>query len=402
MIAQAPPRILWRQVWGLSAVLVAVSFSWMAYSLYQPKILQDLGFVSLASWLGILQGLFGAVLEPLVGGVSDRVQTRFGSRIPMIMLGTTLAGLLFVGLALLLHWQIPLALRWIVPVLMCLWVGAMIIFRGPVIALLRQAAPLAALPQANALLTVAFGVMGALTPVLNLGLKIWGASVAFLLGAILLTLAAGICYAGVPHRRLFPNIAMAPLPVSWQRMGLIFGAGFGSGLEANLLLRAFPQTLQTHLFGWVLGWGADWIAAAILLVSALVALPMGALTTRIGVKRSMLLGLTAIALGQGLFLWQPNQGLAIALLLLVGAAFGLVFESQIPFALSMVPASRAGLGTGLYFGGIGAATALLSAVFVRSGNLALMTEFLLAIGALCLAGVSIGILPGPKSPVASE
>jgi hypothetical protein len=50
------PSIIWRQVWGLSAMLAAVMFSWMAYSLYQPKILQELGFVKMAAWLGIIQG----------------------------------------------------------------------------------------------------------------------------------------------------------------------------------------------------------------------------------------------------------------------------------------------------------------------------------------------------------
>lgn len=38
-------EILWRQVWGLAALLAAIIFSWMAYRIYQPKILQKLDFV---------------------------------------------------------------------------------------------------------------------------------------------------------------------------------------------------------------------------------------------------------------------------------------------------------------------------------------------------------------------
>jgi Na+/melibiose symporter-like transporter len=59
-------------------------FSWMAYSLYQPKILQELGFIKLAAWLAIIQGFLGAVLEPLIGGFSDKIQRRFGSRLPIL------------------------------------------------------------------------------------------------------------------------------------------------------------------------------------------------------------------------------------------------------------------------------------------------------------------------------
>jgi MFS family permease len=99
-------------------------------------------------------------------------------------------------------------------------------------------------------------------------------------------------------------------------MLLIFGAGFSSGLEASLLLRALPQAVQTQFTGW----SEHCLTAAMLLISALVALPMGVLTTRIGVKLSMGLALAAIALCQGLFLWQPSDGFAIALLLLAGAA----------------------------------------------------------------------------------
>jgi hypothetical protein len=139
----------WRSVGGLSAILMATALSWMAYGLFQPQILREMGFVRLAPWLGIVQGLLGAGIEPLVGGWSDRIQRRYGSRLPLITLGVVLAGLIFAILAILLQGKIPTPLRWIVPVLMSLWVVATIIFRGPVIALLRQAAPFEALPVAN-------------------------------------------------------------------------------------------------------------------------------------------------------------------------------------------------------------------------------------------------------------
>jgi hypothetical protein len=380
------PSILWRQVWGLAAVLAAVTFSWMAYGFFQPKILQDLGFVELATWLGILQGLMGAVLEPLVGGISDRVQHRLGSRVPMITAGVTVAGLIFVSIALLLQWRIPAGWRWIVPALMTLWVISMIIFRGPVVALLRQAAPLAALPKANVVLTVVFGLVGAMGPLLNVAINTLGASITFILGAIALTAAATILYAGTPAQKLFPVLGTAPSQISLQRMILIFGAGLGSGLEVNLLLRSFPQGLQAQLPGF----SADWITAGILLISALVAVPMGSLTARIGEGLSMLGGLAAIAACLGLLLLNPNFILSLGLFGIAGAAFGLVFESQIPFALGTVPANRAGLGTGLYFGGIGASTAILSLLLkqwrtLRPSDGFFLSSLSLAVAILCIA-----------------
>jgi hypothetical protein len=90
-------RVLWRQVWGLAALLAAIVFSWMAYSFYQPVILTNLGFIELAQSLGIIQGFLGAAIEPLAGIMSDRSMHKIGSRLPGIAVGITLAGLLFVA-----------------------------------------------------------------------------------------------------------------------------------------------------------------------------------------------------------------------------------------------------------------------------------------------------------------
>ncbi|MBW4549645.1 MAG: hypothetical protein KME35_00755 [Aphanocapsa sp. GSE-SYN-MK-11-07L] len=40
---QASPTksdVIWRQVWGLSALLSAIIFSWIIYGIYQPQILR--------------------------------------------------------------------------------------------------------------------------------------------------------------------------------------------------------------------------------------------------------------------------------------------------------------------------------------------------------------------------
>jgi hypothetical protein len=65
--------VRWRSVGGLSAILMATTLSWMAYGLFQPQILREMGFVRLAPWLGIFQGLLGAGIEPMGGGWSDRI-----------------------------------------------------------------------------------------------------------------------------------------------------------------------------------------------------------------------------------------------------------------------------------------------------------------------------------------
>ncbi len=51
---------------------------------------------------------------------------------------------------------------------------------------------------------------------------------------------------------------------------------------------------------------------------------------------------------------------------------GVIFINQIPFCLSRVPPIHAGLGTGLYFGGMGAATAIVSLVMKQTTEISLV------------------------------
>jgi MFS family permease len=186
----APTKIMWQQVWGLAALLAAITFSWIAYGFYQPIILARIGFVDLAIWLGIFQGLLGAIVEPIVGWFSDRILGRFGSRLPQVVVGVTLAGLIFVIASWLVETQLSEGMRWIVPVMMTMWVIAMIIFREPAIALLQGFAPTSQLPQANAILALVLAITSATSPILGLIPKQIGASMTFILGAIALLIAS--------------------------------------------------------------------------------------------------------------------------------------------------------------------------------------------------------------------
>ncbi|MBE9207459.1 MFS transporter [Nostoc sp. LEGE 06077] len=366
-------EILWRQVWGLAALLAAIILSWMVYAFYQPKILQDLELVELAGWLGIVQGLIAAVIEPLNGGISDRIQQRLGSRLPMISVGVVLAGLMFVGVSLLADYNLPTGIRWIIPVLMTVWVVAMIMFRGPAIALLTQFVPAAELPQANAILVLVFGTVGAIAPLLNTLLSSLGASITFMLGAIALVLGAYIFQIFTPKQTFVPFIHDHDKSAPTVLLILIFALGLATGFEVNLLFAIFPQELQTQLPGLQV----EFIASEILLVSAIASVPLGDWTADLGANKSTLLGLGTMTGLMGVTILNDNYILAIALILAFGISFSLVLIGMIPLALGKLSANQAGLGTGLYFGGSAGGTAIVS-LLVKQLDLSSVGAFLLA------------------------
>jgi hypothetical protein len=393
MNRQAIPNqahIRWRQVWGLAALIAAILISFIAYGYYQPKILQSLGFFSLAAWLGIFQGFLGAILEPVVGRLSDRIFRRVGSRLPQISVGVTLAGLIFVILAILFAVNLPNALRWLIPLLMTLWVMAMIVFRGPAIALLRQFAPTEGLPLANAALVIVFGLVGAASPALELLLKRLGTSPAFLLGAIALILGAAALYAVTPkHAASLPaaTAPAAPAPTPLHRLLGLFLVGMGAGVEINLLLSLIPQALTAHFPSSQ----PQLMSSGILLVAAFAAVPLGELAVKFdsGLRLAMGIGLGAIAVLMGVALLINSIIGALCLIFAFGLVLGVVFIDQIPFALISVAPSQAGLGTGLYFGGMGAGSALASLVVKQLGSLTLLGGTIWVAIASALAGLCL-------------
>ncbi len=389
-ISSAPLSILWRQVWGLAVMLAAILFSFMIYGIYQPKILGNLGFLQLVASLGIVQGLLGTIVEPLVGGFSDFILVRAGSRLPQITVGVTIAGLIFVAIAFLLPIHAPTTIRWLFLLLMIVWLMAMIAIRGPIVALLYQLAPAKQLPIANEVIGLVIGLVGAVGPFLADILKSLGASVSFMIGAISLMLGAIALYNTVPRHAIpVPSVvASASLGDYWQArltLGLTAVVGIGTGMEINLLLATVPATLHSSLTN--LSPAA--ITSIVLLISALMANPLGRLTQHWGVIKAMQIGLGATAALMGIVCFKLTGLVAMGLLLGCSFAFGLVFMSMVPFALSYVALNQAGLSTGLFFGGSGFGSTIFQLLAQFLGKFTSITAFATAaiafiLTALCL------------------
>lgn len=377
-------EILWRQVWGLAGLLAAIIFSWMIYSFYQPKILHNLEFVELAGWLGIMQGLLATVIEPFVGRLSDRIQQRLGNRLPMISVGVTLAGLIFVMLSLLVEQNLHQGIRWLVPVLMSVWVIAMIMFRGPAIALLTQFAPVTELPQANAVLVFVFGIIAAIGPLLRKFLDNLGDSMTFLLGAIALVMGAYILRSLTPIHTWKPYSLYEDVPANAPTLLLIliFVVGLGTGLEVSLLMSIFPQELQAQFPGVRL----NFITSGIFFVCAIASVILGEWTAQIGANKAILLGLGAITGLMGMALLNDIDAFVVGYIVAFGISLSLIFVSMVPFCLSKVPYHQAGLAIGLYFSGSTGANTLVSFLINQA--------MIISLGAFLLAEFAFFIVAG--------
>ncbi len=385
--------ILWAKVGGLAALQGAISLAWVIYNLYVPQLLAQFGFpLAWGTTLLVVENILAMAMEPLMGGLSDRLQEWVGARFPMIAVGVLVAGGLFLGIPAIALWgqlagNPQSALRWVLLIIMVLWALAMTIFRSPALSLLGNYAFATKLPQAASWLSMSSALVGLAGGVAQSTILSWGPLAAFALGSAVLIGTAIALQQLNPEVRISLSATTTQLkrPVaSLPQLSLIFGAGLGIALGSALLRSLLGNAANAP--GVSLG-------IIFLAVHILTVLPAGALAVRWGNILAMQVGLGAIALAILIFPLTAGSLLAIGLTILCGAAFSLLANGMLPFALSLVPSTQAGLGTGMFFSGGALAGTLVGSATQYWGTIPSGGAACIGAIAFVLAGSCISFAP---------
>ncbi|MGF1522783.1 MAG: MFS transporter [Leptolyngbyaceae cyanobacterium] len=388
-------QVLWAKVVGLAAVQGAIALLWVIYNLYLVDLLGRLGFPpALAAGLLVVENLLAIVMEPLMGSLSDRLQRQLGTRFPLISLGVILTASSFIALPTIALSGLEAASRWLLPVTAVAWALAMTMFRSPALSLLGRYAFGTRLPQAASILTLVGGVAGAMGPLASQILLGWGPLMTFAVGSgvlLVATVALRVCdSAQATVTATEPaGTAIASPPVDWLRLALVFGAGVGVTLGFRMLMLLFSSAVNSR----IPDASKSLVLGSIFISLALTAIPAGVVALRLGNRRAMVLGLAGMACVCVLVSMVHHSSWAIGLAWMFGATFSLVSNGTIPFALSMVPAPKAGLGTGIFFSGASAASSLFGAMTSQIQALPASLGAGLGVLALLLAGVCIAYVP---------
>lgn len=140
---------------------------WQVYNTYCPLFLTqilmekyggaDTEYQWLVGVLMALDNLFALFMLPLFGMLSDRTNTRFGKRMPFIVIGTILSAIVF---PLIVVMFVIRSLAGVI-VMMCLTLVFMQMYRNPAVALMPDITPKPLRSKANALINVV-GYVGAI------------------------------------------------------------------------------------------------------------------------------------------------------------------------------------------------------------------------------------------------
>ena len=392
---------------------LAITMMWTLYAAYVPVFL-DADFGLRATAIGavmMLDNLASLFMQPWIGARSDRLRSRLGRRLPIILIGMPFAALGFVMIPTAAQSLNGLAGFILVVVVMLLGMSAI---RVPLFALMPDFTASKHRSTANGIINL-FGGLGTLIAALGLGVvyrinragPFWVAGGTLIVTVLILVVVIrklagdGLSNAGpdtatsddLPSNAL--RILRDMLVENWRGIPLlllsIFCYTFGINAVETFFILYSRKTFEIREEQGLA------ILGVFFLSYLLASVPAGIIGERRGRLRVMIGGLAVISVLIGLGYWFATVPLLLLFMPVGGLAWALVNSNALPVILSTTSPTRSGSAVGLFL----FATTMASIVSpiangwlveTSGGNynlIMLTTSLAAAAGAFCLLGIRL-------------
>lgn len=333
----------------------ASSLLWSIYNSFVPLILADfLKSTALIGTIMTIDNFFGVIFQPLFGSLSDRTHTPIGKRMPYILIGAPLCGLLFALIPKMPTLLLLMAVVILFNFLMSVW-------RSPMIALMPDLTPHKLRSKANGIINL----MGGLASIIAflIGGKIanaYGRGAAFLMGSAVMIIAVIVLVLFVKERKTAPaevsgeknregtlsSFKRLPADVRRSLLALLLAIFFW--FSAFNAVETFFTSFATSELG--LSDGSATMLLAFFSVSfVLFAVPAGIIGGKIGRRKTILIGLFGMVV---VFtpLFFINDVTIFRVILLIGGFFwAMININSLPMVLEMANDQEIGTFTGYYY-----------------------------------------------------
>lgn len=333
--------------WWLGFGFFSISLTWGLYNAFVPLFLQKLVIsVTLIGFLMTLDNYIALFLQPLIGNLSDKTDTRFGKRMPFIIIGMPLAAL-FVSLL-----PYHSSLLTLVTFMLLLNIS-MALFRTPTIALMPDITLEKNRTKANGIINFMGGI-GAIIA-FSIGSKLYDIdkTVPFLFaGAIfVITLAILLVKINEKHdiisnsKQLKEKIYYKEelnRPTIFLLLAIFFWFISYQGMEALFTLYGVNQLGLSES-------QASFSLAFFSLSFVLFAIPSGWLGAKFGKKAVIIVGIIGLG-AMFLFLNFADSAIFLRGLLFIGGFFWACINiNSYPFVVATGNEKSIGTRTGLYY-----------------------------------------------------
>ncbi len=334
----------------------SVSLVWPLYNNYVPIFLRDF-FDSqfLINLVMTLDNLLAVSLIPLIASLSDRTHTRFGRRMPYLMVGIPLAAISFIFLP---NYTSFLSFMLIITVLNF----SMAIFRAPTVALMPDITPAPLRSKANGIINFMGGLASVFVLIGGSILYRTNKSLPFIFTAVLMFFALGMLLKFIKE----PNIGEK---AAEERISI--------RSSVKVILRdADKSTLYIliAIFFWFVGYQAveatfsnycvqflglneadsGLILGFFALSFLIFSIPSGFIGSKIGKRKAILIGLAGDTI---IFLLLTlvgtvipfNQVLMMGLMMIGGFFWAMININSYPMVVERTTEEKIGTFTGLYY-----------------------------------------------------
>jgi Na+/melibiose symporter-like transporter len=317
-----------------------------------PPILKSFGAPDLL--IGLLsstRSIEGAVIQPTIGALSDRVWTRFGRRRPFMLIGIPLSAGFFVAGAFVNNLLLLAAVIFLFSIFFNVAVD-------PYVALLADITPL---EQRGWLSGVAVGVQlfSSVAFLVVIAATTGGGSVpvwVYVLVAAVLLLSFGLTVFGIHEPRHLehePSATQQRLPLrayldalleqrqAMRYLGTLFVYQFGlNAIVPFLVLYIQEEIHQTQQTAFAL-------SAALLVFTAIGAVVFGKLSTRLGTRRVLAIGWALLAVSAVGGVLVTSLAEVAVVVVVAGIGNGAATAVSWPLLTALIPAEKTGVYAGL-------------------------------------------------------
>ncbi len=339
---------------------LAVSIAWAVYNAYVPLLLQN--YIQETWIIGAIMtidNVFGAVFQPLFGNISDKTKTRFGRRMPFIMIGIPICAAAF--------FFVPFTtVFWALISVLILFNFVMSTWRSPVVALMPDLTPSRFRSQANGIINFMGGI-GSLIAFLAGGLLFnWGGmAYPFMASSIVMVIALIIL-------KIFIKEPMHPIEVEEEKteekkpelteadkkrrrkslLAILFAILFWfTGYNAvETFFSLYVTNTLTDAAGKALSGGDASLMLSLFSLSFLIfAIPAGFIGGKVGRKKTIITGLAGITALFAIMYFISAQNILYIMLVLGGICWAAINVNSLPMVVDMTGYSSLGKYTGYYY-----------------------------------------------------
>lgn len=346
----------------------------IAWSMYNTQVNITLfiylgSYALVGAWMA-MDNIIGVIIQPVMGSISDNTRSRFGRRIPYLIVGIPLAAIFFVMIATVNAPSDPL---WILLMWMFFFNVSMASYRSQAVALMPDFVIPPNRSKGNAIINFMGGIGAVIAYVFNLILVPISLFLAFLVVAIIMVVSLVILLLTVKEKDAYSYILLLELE---EKEGM----KIKEKKDKPNIIESFKDVLTEEdkstlfillaIFSWFVGYqalealytvyGVDVLgltrgeAGGMLLYVAiaflLIAFPAGIIGTKIGRKLTIKIGLVLFISSLIIMYFFQTVTLISIFFWVAGAGWGLININSIVVVWNMAPTERKiGTYTGLYY-----------------------------------------------------